>query len=166
MPLFKPLLVPCRPPSGGVGCRTWSAPPPASVSVPLRVSLGGQPRLFVVPGPPPRVLCTPAAPQPSTPGPRAPLLQTVPGQLDLLVSACAVGVGCCFAAPVGGKFHFLPIPVGLRGCVWWGGGCSHKLWDGVRVGAARGRGMGVGLSGSDPESHPESLTKPESCVFF
>ncbi|KAL0618306.1 Chloride channel protein 1, partial [Plecturocebus cupreus] len=34
--------------------------------------------------------------------------ETVPGQLDLLVSACAVGVGCCFAAPVGGKLHFLP----------------------------------------------------------
>lgn len=39
---------------------------------------------------------------------RASLLQTVPGQLDLLVPACAVGVGCYFAAPVGGKFHFLP----------------------------------------------------------
>ncbi|ELK13764.1 Chloride channel protein, skeletal muscle [Pteropus alecto] len=35
--------------------------------------------------------------------------ETVPGQLDFLVSACAVGVGCCFAAPVGGKSHFLPI---------------------------------------------------------
>lgn len=42
---------------------------------------------------------------------RASLLQTVPGQLDFLVSACAVGVGCCFAAPVGGKSHFLPIRV-------------------------------------------------------
>lgn len=39
---------------------------------------------------------------------RASLLQTVPGQLDLLVPACAVGVGCYFAAPDGGKFHFLP----------------------------------------------------------
>lgn len=42
---------------------------------------------------------------------RASLLQTVSGQLDLLVSACAVGVGCCFAAPIGGKSHFLPTPV-------------------------------------------------------
>ncbi|MXQ92196.1 hypothetical protein E5288_WYG012415 [Bos mutus] len=31
--------------------------------------------------------------------------ETVPGQLDLLVSACAVGVGCCFAAPVGGNIE-------------------------------------------------------------
>ncbi|EPQ05606.1 Chloride channel protein 1 [Myotis brandtii] len=31
--------------------------------------------------------------------------ETVPGQLDLVVSACAVGVGCCFAAPVGGNIE-------------------------------------------------------------
>lgn len=55
--------------------------------------------------------------------PRASLLQTVPGQLDLMVSACAVGVGCCFAAPVGGKSHFLPTH--FLSMTWKGGlgGC-------------------------------------------
>lgn len=51
-------------------------------------------------------VCLPAYPAP--PVWRASLLQTLPRQLDLLVPACAVGVGCCFAAPIGGKFHFLP----------------------------------------------------------
>ncbi|KAM9698182.1 chloride channel protein 1 isoform 2-T2 [Dama dama] len=35
--------------------------------------------------------------------------ETVPGQLDLLVSACAVGVGCCFAAPVGGVLFSIEV---------------------------------------------------------
>ncbi|XP_074123770.1 chloride channel protein 1 isoform X4 [Sminthopsis crassicaudata] len=39
----------------------------------------------------------------------ASLLQTVPGQLDLLVSACAVGVGCCFAAPIGGVLFSIEV---------------------------------------------------------
>ncbi|XP_011912915.1 PREDICTED: chloride channel protein 1 isoform X4 [Cercocebus atys] len=35
--------------------------------------------------------------------------ETVPGQLDLLVSACAVGVGCCFAAHVGGVLFSIEV---------------------------------------------------------
>ncbi|XP_035306711.1 chloride channel protein 1 [Cricetulus griseus] len=35
--------------------------------------------------------------------------ETVPGQLDLLVPACAVGVGCCFAAPVGGVLFSIEV---------------------------------------------------------
>ncbi|KAJ8782856.1 hypothetical protein J1605_009464 [Eschrichtius robustus] len=35
--------------------------------------------------------------------------ETVPGRLDLLVSACAVGVGCCFAAPVGGVLFSIEV---------------------------------------------------------
>ncbi|KAM8982581.1 chloride channel protein 1 isoform 3-T3 [Sarcophilus harrisii] len=35
--------------------------------------------------------------------------ETVPGQLDLLVSACAVGVGCCFAAPIGGVLFSIEV---------------------------------------------------------
>ncbi|TKC50376.1 hypothetical protein EI555_014289, partial [Monodon monoceros] len=64
---------------------------------------------------------------------------TVPGQLDLLVSACAVGVGCCFAAPVGGKSHILPTPV-ARGV----GAVATSF--GVERGA-RGRDWWVGLQG-------------------
>nr|XP_058929451.1 chloride channel protein 1 isoform X5 [Kogia breviceps] len=37
------------------------------------------------------------------------MYETVPGQLDLLVSACAVGVGCCFAAPVGGVLFSIEV---------------------------------------------------------
>lgn len=78
------------------------------------------------PHPIPREPC--CQPQPSTLLVlRASLLQTVSGQLDLLVSACAVGVGCCFAAPVGGKSHFLPTPFpehdlegGWSGCLTFG----------------------------------------------
>ncbi|XP_027697085.1 chloride channel protein 1 [Vombatus ursinus] len=35
--------------------------------------------------------------------------ETVPEQLDLLVSACAVGVGCCFAAPIGGVLFSIEV---------------------------------------------------------
>ncbi|XP_032160802.1 chloride channel protein 1 isoform X2 [Mustela erminea] len=35
--------------------------------------------------------------------------ETVSGQLDLLVSACAVGVGCCFAAPIGGVLFSIEV---------------------------------------------------------
>lgn len=83
------------------------------VSEPLRTALHAahpHPCVFLAPHPtPPEHGCRP---QPfALLVPRASLLQTASGQLDLLVSACAVGVGCCFAAPVGGKSHFLPIPV-------------------------------------------------------
>lgn len=68
--------------------------PPHSSVVPDTCTL-----VYILPVCPPSATCLAR---------RASLLQTVPGQLDLLVPACAVGVGCYFAAPVGGKFHFLP----------------------------------------------------------
>eukprot|EP00070_Physeter_catodon_P035917 XP_028342811.1 chloride channel protein 1-like isoform X6 [Physeter catodon] len=78
------------------------APHRGSARGPLLSRPGGvPPRPFVVPAPPPPSRALSPAPALHPPCPRASLLQTVPGQLDLLVSACAVGVGCCFAAPVG-----------------------------------------------------------------
>lgn len=86
LPVHTP--APCQFPSQISSCATLSLPHPGS---------------------PPHLSYTAPLPQPSALlVPRASLLQTVPGQLDLVVSACAVGVGCCFAAPVGGKSHFLP----------------------------------------------------------
>ncbi|XP_042782840.1 chloride channel protein 1 isoform X1 [Panthera tigris] len=35
--------------------------------------------------------------------------ETVSGRLDLLVPACAVGVGCCFAAPIGGVLFSIEV---------------------------------------------------------
>ena len=113
------------------------APP---MSVPVYDSLLCCPCPFLVPSSSPCLSYNCPLPQPSALLVlHASLLQTVPGQLDLLASACAVGVGCCLAAPVGGKSHFLP-PLfpeydleggsGWLPQLWGGKGCSPKGWVG------------------------------------
>lgn len=124
---LHPCVGACTRPAPVLTCQSTLHPPRQFLST---IPSCAAPVPFSFPVPHPVSLTTTPSSQPSALLVlRASLLQTVPGQLDLLASACALGVGCCLAAPGGGKSHFLP-PLFPEHDMEGGSGWLPQRWDG------------------------------------